>query len=199
MNVTNIPLFPCVLTQVECENYYSIRNELISWIYEFQRHDEGTVKSNRGGWQSKNDKFFFEPSFAKYYDFIFRHIMNSLPYPTARVGMGNMWININLRGDYNEIHDHPDSLLSGVFWIKIPENSGVIEFKSPKSFPYHFLYQNAHPQLKKECNYDISVQAIPREGTILLFPSDLEHKVTSNESNEDRISIAFNLNLYYDR
>ena len=33
----------------------------------------------------------------------------------------------------------------------------------------------------------------PTEGTILLFPASIMHKVESNQSDEDRISVAFNL------
>ena len=34
---------------------------------------------------------------------------------------------------------------------------------------------------------------LPTEGSIMLFPASINHRVTSNQSNEDRISSSFNL------
>ena len=36
----------------------------------------------------------------------------------------------------------------------------------------------------------------PMEGRLLIFPSSLEHEVKENKSNEDRISVPFNLTFY---
>ena len=38
----------------------------------------------------------------------------------------------------------------------------------------------------------------PKEGRILIFPSDLEHEVKENKSNEDRISYSFNIKLIHE-
>ena len=35
----------------------------------------------------------------------------------------------------------------------------------------------------------------PKEGTMLIFPSVLQHEVTENKSSEDRISYSFNISL----
>ena len=35
----------------------------------------------------------------------------------------------------------------------------------------------------------------PKEGSMLVFPSYLEHMVKPNESDEDRISVSFNLDI----
>ena len=48
--------------------------------------------------------------------------------------MNSMWININGPGNYNHSHNHPGCDLSGVLWLKVPENSGNIVFESPQSF-----------------------------------------------------------------
>ena len=39
----------------------------------------------------------------------------------------------------------------------------------------------------------------PKEGRILIFPSDLEHEVKENKSDEDRISYSFNIKLIHER
>ena len=35
----------------------------------------------------------------------------------------------------------------------------------------------------------------PKEGTLIMFPSYLEHSVEENKSNEKRISMAFDINI----
>ena len=40
---------------------------------------------------------------------------------------------------------------------------------------------------------------VPKEGTILIFPSSLEHEVKENKSNEDRISFSFNVQLIHEQ
>jgi ectoine hydroxylase-related dioxygenase (phytanoyl-CoA dioxygenase family) len=40
---------------------------------------------------------------------------------------------------------------------------------------------------------------VPEAGTLIIFPSWLEHGVNQNLGNADRISIAFNINLFHER
>jgi len=191
MRVKHIPIFPVITSYIECENYNSIKDDLIAWIYQYQKTDEGVIISNRGGWQSRSD-FYFEPSFIRFYDYILRHILNSIPFVDVNVTLQNMWININKKGDLNISHNHPESMLSGVFWVKTPNECGKINFESLESFNYSFFHRKAHPELRK-INFDSCVEFDPKEGSILLFPANLRHMVNQNQSDEDRISIAFNI------
>ena len=51
-------------------------------------------------------------------------------------------------------------------------------------------------QLKKQIALNCQVQSItPKAGTLVLFPSYLEHKVGENLSNEERIVVSFNISL----
>ena len=48
---------------------------------------------------------------------------------------------------------------------------------------------------KNSNNYFHTYYFLPTEGRMLLFPSHLQHEVFENKSNEDRISVSFNINL----
>ena len=48
---------------------------------------------------------------------------------------------------------------------------------------------------KKDTNYYYNYSFIPNEGLLVLFPSHLQHDVEVNKSDEDRISVSFNLKL----
>ena len=59
------------------------------------------------------------------------------------------WSNINLYGDYNTLHNHRGSILSGVFYIDVPdENMGNINFFKRSDDIEYYL-----PPLKEYNNF----------------------------------------------
>ena len=50
-------------------------------------------------------------------------------------GLGNMWANINYPGSYNKQHMHPNSQWSGVYYVKVPKNSGSYLLKIQDQVP----------------------------------------------------------------
>jgi len=193
MNIHHRTLFPSIVSEVECDYFKLIQPNLIKWIYNYRKNNDGVVLSNRGGWQSPSD-FYLDDSFSEFADYVLKNALISLTHYNLEFKLGNMWININRKGDYNAIHNHPLSLISGVLWIKIPENCGSLLFQSPQAFTQYLLLESVESKVAKEQNYYSNYKFNPREGTMILFPSDLMHGVEPNESDEDRISIAFNLN-----
>jgi len=194
MTVYNHLMFPSIITEVNCSCFDILQPYLIDWIYNYKKQTDGVIISNRGGWQSPSD-FWHQQSFLQYYNYLCTHIFQSINFYNLKLKISNMWININQKGDYNVEHDHPNSILSGVLWIKCPENCGGLQFNSSKSFLESYLLQNADDDFRRETNYYNTFTITPKNGVILLFPSHMRHSVEENTSNEDRISISFNLVL----
>lgn len=194
MNIINYALFPTIVTEVECDLFKYIQSDLIRWICNYKCQFESVVHSNRGGWQSPSD-FHNDPSFSEFRNYIVSNANNALCHYNRQFSLGNLWININKKGDYNVCHDHPISTISGVIWIKTPENCGKLKFRSPHSFVESSLFECADKTMCKERNYYDNFEFMPKEGTMILFASHLLHWVEMNQSDEDRISIAFNLDL----
>jgi len=105
----------------------------------------------------------------------------------------NMWININRKGDYNTEHDHPQSDVSAVLWIKTPKDCGALIFPSPKSFTQDKILDVLDREIITQTKSDHIFAFLPEEGKMVIFPSDMRHSVEMNNSDEDRISIAFNM------
>jgi len=194
MHIHHRTLFPSIVTEVECDFYSFIQPSLIEWIYNYQKTTDGVVHSNRGGWQSPSD-FYLDKSFDQFTDYILKNALMSLKHYNLDFKLVNMWININKKGNYNILHNHPNSTVSGVFWVKTPKNCGSLVFHSPHSFTQHLLLHNVDSEISKEQNYYDCFHFNAKEGTMILFPSDLLHGVESNQSEDDRISIAFNLQV----
>jgi len=113
----------------------------------------------------------------------------------------SMWININGKYHYNKSHDHPFALFAGCFYVNCPgpEDVGRIRFENPNRNLKYYLNDQVpkYGQLLKARNHLTSEEwhVIPEEGKLLLFPGWLFHSVDPNLNDEDRISIAFNIQV----
>ena len=107
------------------------------------------------------------------------------------VKITSMWSIINNKDAFNEKHHHGNSSLSAAYYVKAEKNAGNIVFFDPRQANvFH------HPISKKINNINAQAQSItPESGTLVLFPSYLEHKVNPNLSDEERIVISFNVSL----
>lgn len=193
MKIYNHALFPSIMIEGECPHFDLIKDSLINWIENYKRNTESVICTNMGGWQSPSD-FWTQESFLKYFNYIFSCISTCLKIYNREFKISNMWININHPGSYNVEHDHPESILSGVLWVKVSDNCGGLKFNSPKSFSEHSLIETLDKDIQRQINYFSTFEfKNPREGVMVLFPSHIRHSVDFNRSNSDRISIAFNL------
>lgn len=125
---------------------------------------DSVVKSNRGGWQSELcDRKTFDWAASVYDQVIF----------TAGKMGATYWFNINSGNDYNEWHDHDRGTggeMCGCLYIQTPSKGGTFEY-----------------------DHNGEIKSItPTPGMLILFPDFIKHRVTPNETNEKRISMAFN-------
>ena len=190
-------LFPSVIHEIKVKNFRSIKQELIDYVYDQQQRDpKGVNFSNMGGWQSqpiyfKNKNILSSTvieTLESYFD-------NDVLSEGGGFDINGLWININKKGDYNATHDHPNCHLAGVFWIKSSKECGNFECQSPHSFSSGAEISVYTDEFREKTNCYGSYGFLPIEGTIMLFPASINHRVTPNQSDEDRISSSFNIML----
>jgi len=104
--------------------------------------------------------------------------------------LGNMWANINPPGGYNAPHIHPNSLFSGVYYIKAPEDSGNLVCNEPRAGAQLNMPVRKPGKPPKELWREVHLK--PKEGRIIIFPFYLWHNVEPNLSKDIRISVSFN-------
>ena len=180
----------------ELNNSESINEELKNFIYkEKEKYPEGAKKSNVNGWHSKE----FDLKNEKLKNFIAEISKNigsaindmgwDLESQIAKIT--SMWSIINKKDAFNEKHHHGNSALSAAYYVKAEKNAGnIVLFDPRQANVFH------HPSSKDVNSLNAQVQSItPKAGTLVLFPSYLEHKVNPNLSNEERIVISFNVSL----
>ena len=180
----------------------NLDNEKISkYCYQIKKKDNtGRVVSNRGGYQS-NDLEGSHPPLNNLFLEIEKHLnlfkIKLDVKDDYNIKISNIWINISKSSNDNLAHNHPDSFLSGVYYVKTNDKSGNIWFSNPhKNVCYDwrpFLFNN-NAQEHTIANTLWTMKSTV--GKLILFPGWLEHSVDCNKSNQDRISISFNSSLY---
>ena len=190
-----IPLFPVLLHEFAIPDFKDIEKNLIKTSYHQRKKDpKGRVVSNRGGWQSS----FIQEENNIIRSTLLRGIRDygeSNQIFECDLILSSLWININGKGDYNELHHHPSCDLSGVFWIKTPVDCGSLVFNSPHDFVQAKELTSYASGVKDEWKQFESYYFPSIAGRLMIFPSFLLHQVRPNQSNEDRISVSFNLVL----
>ncbi len=190
-------LFPTVTHQIKVDKFESIKKKLVDFVYKEREEDpHGVNYSNMGGWQSEANYNQFENILlSTVSNALTSYFSNDVLDMEREIKFDGMWMNINKKGDYNATHDHPGCHLAGVFWIQSPKGCGNIELQNPHSFPMGHEMMRYTEDFQKKSNCYPVYMFPPTEGTILLFPACINHRVSPSQSMEDRISVAFNLSL----
>jgi len=95
------------------------------------------------------------------------------------------WCNVNNPGSENFIHCHQGNLFSGVAYFQA-EDTGALEF-----IPNNYIQKLTHPAWPF---HGTSIYH-PNDGEVLIFPSYLLHRVHKNNSDKQRITMAFDISL----
>ena len=111
---------------------------------------------------------------------------NTIVNSEQRLVITQLWANRNPKGSKHHEHVHPNSIISGVFYLR----------QDPKLPPIQFSKSNQHGMKldpKKYNVYNAETFLLPCvAGELILFPSNLRHSVPTNQGEEERISLSFN-------
>ena len=180
------------------------KKNLTNEILKLETTASSNLRSNAGGFQSvafsinMPDNHYVSELFNDIIMPILNEVATSWGFPTSK--HLSYWYNINRKYNYNHSHYHPQSLLSGVLYLKVPANSGKIVFTraDSESDRLDFLtsWQHEHNQLVLDSpNSNVLHSKEPEENLLIVFPGHLEHYVEQNlteDVDDARISISFN-------
>lgn len=168
---------------------YELDRDLTDKELSFLKTQE--TRSNTGNITSTNNtilkseelvdlKSFIESKVSDYFTEIYR------PKNKIELKITQSWTNYTENGQYHHKHEHPNSFVSGVFYIQADKAKDKIYF-----------YRNGYQQIKippSDWNLWNSESWWFEVGTgdLVLFPSSLTHMVHTVESDKTRISLAFN-------
>ena len=190
--------FAAPLTYIKVDNHLRLNDLLQKEAYDWKRTEEGNQKSNKHGWQSSETLLEKKTAGFKWFADL---IPNCTALTVSKINpkidinnytfKANAWVNINPKDGYNAIHHHGKFHFSGVYYVKTPKEekkNGRIEFINSRND------YNISKDIEGSA-FATSIRVSPKEGYMIVFPSSLLHTVHPNTSNEDRISIAWNILL----
>ncbi len=189
-------LFPTPIYSTEFPDHKKLNKELFKNIKAWSQKESNTVKTNAGGgWHSPTnmgEKKEYAPFLKELNNMVtgvFKDYGLKMPF-----FLGNMWANINYPGAYNKTHVHPNSTLSGAYYVKVPKDSGCIWVEDPRPGPNLLMPQRTEKLPKQLWRV---VKFLPVEGHCMIFAAWLPHGVESNQTKEKgekgwRVSISFN-------
>jgi len=169
----------------------TLNQELEQDIVAWSKQDKGVVRTNVQGWHSTTD-MHEKPQFKKLVNMLYacQKTIYDQEHLDSEPILGNMWANINPPGGMNRAHQHPNSLWSGVYYIKAPKNCGDLKIDDPRASAAMLRPRQKEGEkparLFRETHYE------PIAGRCIMFPSWLMHCVDPNNSNDIRISVSFN-------
>jgi uncharacterized protein (TIGR02466 family) len=182
-----IELYPSkiYIEKIKDTNY----NSILKNCAENMLNSSAVFNSNsvRNGWQSEKNIYNIN-EFKPLCDYILNKTKlillkdrNIVPF------ISSMWLNIHSKHGFNHVHVHSGAWYSGVYYIACSEKSGNITFLDPRPGSEMSFYD----KVVDSKNHSIC----PNSGDLILFPSWLPHLVEPNLSEDNRISVSFNIEL----
>lgn len=196
-----LQMFPTTLLSCTLPDFERLNAELLEYIGKLRRAaPDGRVRSNVLGWQSGNLDFdvacvaeFATLVLERAREFGLAHSWRFPPH--MQLVMREIWANVNARHAYNNVHNHPNSLLSGVYYLQAEPASGDLLIVDPRRQAWV-----KQPEYTERNPMNSAVHTIPPEvGRLMIFPSWLDHGVNANLSDTDRISMSFNIDLVHEQ
>ncbi len=178
----SVPVLVCPYT-----NDYSSELE---WIKKQKYRVKDSARESRGLNHQSQDTFLLDkPELSRIRAFIEEKLdeyVTNIMGATNKVVITQSWLNKNAKNQWHHEHVHPNSMVSGVWYPLINEKSPPIKFKRSD-------YSVTSFDIKEFNNFNSATYMLPlRKGELILFPSNLEHMVPPNQSDEERISLSFN-------
>ena len=169
-----------------------LRRFLLDFLESERKKDNSVHKSNRGGFQTRDicREKFANDFLHGFKDEIAAYMKRFQIHRNFRVDLTGLWVNSNFRDHFNMPHTHSPDFFSGVWYLKVPHNSGDICFMNPiqaLTYNYHYFFGDG-------CFQDSATYHC-KDNDLIMFPSFVEHLVMPNQTDEERISVAFNYNL----
>ena len=103
-----------------------------------------------------------------------------------------LWCSIQRKGAQHGLHNHRMAMFSGTYYSKATDDAANLMFQTP--LETHKMHM-PHPVPQSE-NFTDDHYVNAKSGRVVVFPSYLNHRVMTHQTDEDRISWSFNINYY---
>ena len=161
---------------------------------QFVDNQKNKCIKNEGNINTKNNYILNKKEFKNINKFLEKHCQNYLdtiicPKNNLELYITQSWLNYTEANQYHHKHEHPNSVVSGVFYFDSDVKNDKILFSHSKD------YQQIKPEIDntKFNLWNSGTWFFPVEtGNLFMFPSSTTHQVETKKGTNTRISLAFN-------
>jgi uncharacterized protein (TIGR02466 family) len=116
-------------------------------------------------------------------------VLQFLKIGAEAIEITGCWANLYAPGAAHRAHSHPNNYLSAVYYVRTWPGADTINFHDPRS--QAGVIRPPVTELTSANTDQVVVRV--GNGTLLVFPSYLQHSVDGNAGSESRVSVSFNL------
>ena len=181
-------LFPTPIYTTKIDRGFT--KQELQFVKEQKKH----CKNNEGNINTKDNYILNRKEFKNVKKFLDKCCKDYLekvicPKNNIELYITQSWLNYTEANQYHHKHEHPNSVVSGVFYFDSDIKNDKILFSHPT--PYIQIV----PEIDKEKFnlWNSRTWFFPVEtGNLFMFPSSTTHQVETKQGNNTRISLAFN-------
>lgn len=147
---------------------------------------------------SFGEEFYYHPKLFDFFDECLLEVKNKLRlHSSLELPIVSCWANKNSRGQYHHYHNHPNSVVSGIFYLTTHEKSETVFvfpdpwYKNIGTDGLIFCTSNSGNSFG-ETLPQLTGKNKPVKGQLLIFPSHIKHKVLPVIENTTRYTLSFN-------
>ncbi len=108
---------------------------------------------------------------------------------TGKLTLTDCWINMMPERAAHSLHLHPNSVISGTYYVATPRGCAGLKFEDPRLSKF----MAAPPRMATVRRGNRPFITYPADaGSVILFESWLRHEVPANPVAAERISVSFN-------
>ena len=181
-------LFPTPLLICPCPFEYG---KELEWIkqQDCRRGNKNKETGQDFNRQSKDTFILDKPELSRVREFIdlkLKEFVVKVMGSDSEMVITQSWLNKNGKGESHHQHKHPNSMVSGVWYPQINEKLPPIQFRKNEQ-------RDITLSIKNYNFFNSETFLLPlKKGELILFPSNIQHSVPVNQSDEERISLSFN-------
>lgn len=187
-----VPMFPTLVWKIVLKaQVREIIDAKILATLESLRRDLPTLEAYQG-WQSEQTLHLrneFQDLVSCVSNKATKSILQFLRIDQEGFEITGCWATVLAKGAFHNAHSHPNNFLSGVYYVRTQPGADTTNFHDPRRQTY--VIRPPVVELTAENTDQVVVRVT--NGTLLMFPSYLEHSVDINMSAEERISVSFNV------
>ena len=193
------PLFPSTIQVTEVPNAEALNKKILNGVNRIKNKEPnskpeewiGDVYTTIGS----SINILEQDEFSDLVDIIYHEASNyahalKFDFEKYPLKINECWLNVYSTGDSQEPHNHANSVFSGIYFVKTPENCSPLVLFSP-----HANTMVEPPKTETNDLNRLAARFEPQAGQLLIFRSHLMHAVKATPLDDERVSIAFNITM----